>query len=1138
MAAFLFSFSTTRNAATVPPELRRQFHIEMDEQTRLETRLWTTSLSSFGTLSIALRRAVRSGDETPPLLSELKAEHTALLHFYRALHAEENRASFADLPQQALSIGAEPLTRAARAALWDALALHLWGTGWREAVETVIAVFVADKALAAMRVAATDDGTLSEDDTAMLRRVMRARVLLPLHRRRADPQAETSDLTPAQRRMILTAQDSIIASGRIRELEEARPRIEAALVLSAETLDRRPEPEDPDTATPPRRPPAADVPLAANTRRRTLDVAGRRRALVAAVRDRLGDAPAGRVFELTGSAAEDPEDALDAIDDEIATLAERVRPEVLTLSHSAFAAFGAQFTTEERLPPGAIAVAMHRDPDGGSHVYLTRHHGAALPPLAVVSGTLTAGDTAQRIVPQAVPEEEDAFETYRLTETPLQGTFVDVSLTLLSARAGASPQSLDSFRLFPALPHTGIAELTETVDDDDDPPPLLHGITRLGLIDYRRVEQELSCYVTGEISRVENILASAFKERVSRNLSMVETEQEVTQEVASEHQTETETTETLQMQSEVTEVLREETDKQYEAGASVTVGFGNSSEMTADTGFHYNTVSSGEQSTTEAIDIAKSVTRQVQAKLMQKTTGRRQSLSRREFEDITKNGFDNRNNPDHVVGVYRYLDKIYTNRLVNLGQREVVEFTIPEPARAFVFAQKKAMDEADAASARRPPRPRSVGLAGPESITARTWRDFAQIYKVELNPPPPRKIVVSRSFADSIPVVQEAPDEDAPPGAVPRPGHGAAYNEILVPDGYVAKRARAVVEFLGWPRTGEQPIWPFLQASIRGIAARFTDEYGNEPFENEDDWTSGPLTFNETLPGIEGSVPVAIVASAVSAYSLTVEVVCRRRRVVYEDWQARSYHVLIEAYRALKAEYDEAVEEQEEDAARVDLNPRFKRRHMEREIKRLCIEMMVREFPDVKISANHYRQPDEDSFPRMKQAPRLDRHAEVVRFFETAFDWGIMAYIFYPYFYGPRRDWSAKLSLEATRDRLFAAFLSSGMARVMLPVRLGMEDAVNYFLETGEIWFGGGFATEAGDDHYISIAEELAASQGREQTIEAEWETRLPTNLTILQSAASALIEEGLPCRIEEERIGRGPSRLAPVLPSPGEGPG
>ena len=64
-----------------------------------------------------------------------------------------------------------------------------------------------------------------------------------------------------------------------------------------------------------------------------------------------------------------------------------------------------------------------------------------------------------------------------------------------------------------------------------------------------------------------------------------------------------------------------------------------------------------------------------------------------------------------------------------------------------------------------------------------------------------------------------------------------------------------------------------------------------------------------------------------------------------------------------------------------------------------------------------------------------------IRFFEQAFEWEQMIYLFYPYFWGTKFFWMFKMSIEEA-DPLFKDFLKAGAARVTVPVRPGFEKAV------------------------------------------------------------------------------------------------
>jgi hypothetical protein len=82
----------------------------------------------------------------------------------------------------------------------------------------------------------------------------------------------------------------------------------------------------------------------------------------------------------------------------------------------------------------------------------------------------------------------------------------------------------------------------------------------------------------------------------------------------------------------------------------------------------------------------------------------------------------------------------------------------------------------------------------------------------------------------------------------------------------------------------------------------------------------------------------------------------------------------------------------------------------------------------------------------------LDQYTALAKFMEQAFEWSIMNYTFYPYYWADRTQWQTMYLTESI-DPLFRSFLQVGMARVIVTVKPGFEDAVQYFLTTGQVWF-------------------------------------------------------------------------------------
>src|SRR5690606_28310926 len=114
------------------------------------------------------------------------------------------------------------------------------------------------------------------------------------------------------------------------------------------------------------------------------------------------------------------------------------------------------------------------------------------------------------------------------------------------------------------------------------------------------------------------------------------------------------------------------------------------------------------------------------------------------------------------------------------------------------------------------------------------------------------------------------------------------------------------------------------------------------------------------------------------------------------------------------------------------------------ELKRLCIEMLTKPF-GFEMGQDFYQNGKHD-IPEIKLSSNLDIYASHVSFFEQAFDWEILSQKFYPYYWADKRDWKTLFQTQDGLDYSFQSFLQSGMARVVVPVREGFEDAVTYFM--------------------------------------------------------------------------------------------
>ncbi len=83
------------------------------------------------------------------------------------------------------------------------------------------------------------------------------------------------------------------------------------------------------------------------------------------------------------------------------------------------------------------------------------------------------------------------------------------------------------------------------------------------------------------------------------------------------------------------------------------------------------------------------------------------------------------------------------------------------------------------------------------------------------------------------------------------------------------------------------------------------------------------------------------------------------------------------------------------------------------------------------------------------------------------------------------------------------------MARVVVTVKPGFEDAVNFYMSTGKIW-NGGEVPVIGEPMYLSIVDEMRKPLGKKYG--KAWSSRVPTSLTILQAQSIGLnVTKALP---------------------------
>ena len=249
-----------------------------------------------------------------------------------------------------------------------------------------------------------------------------------------------------------------------------------------------------------------------------------------------------------------------------------------------------------------------------------------------------------------------------------------------------------------------------------------------------------------------------------------------------------------------------------------------------------------------------------------------------------------------------------------------------------------------------------------------------------------------------------------------------------------------------------------------------------------------------------------------------MNITCSLKDEIKQAWQQEVYSAIENEYERLFEEYEAEAEikKSEEEASKEEpveeiVSNAMARQIIERELKRLCIEMMVRPFC-ISIGSYFYenREACEYPIPQIQQTADYQNYLDLSKFFEDAFDWQLMSYTLFSYFWGFECRWAKLLQAKNLND-LLQAFANAGMAKVLLPIKCQYGVAVAYFLETGQILKSQDIVIDDTSGKYLSLFEELKNCDS-EIEVEGSWETREPSRLTILQKDSALIDEEGLPC--------------------------
>lgn len=216
----------------------------------------------------------------------------------------------------------------------------------------------------------------------------------------------------------------------------------------------------------------------------------------------------------------------------------------------------------------------------------------------------------------------------------------------------------------PIFPGTAVAvdEAVTSFSDDTGCK-----VKPLGIADLRRVEQKLICNVPGEIAHIENIMKSEAKERATRRLQRSEDTTLLVTDSESQEERDTITTDRFQMEKATSKVLDQ--NQSFDVGVTIATGIktiGGQIDISASSG--YSSASASSVADEQAVSYAKEVTDRARKLVIERAHKEQTRKVIDEFEETNKHLYDNKEGAGHVVGLYRWVDKVYEAKVVTMAK--------------------------------------------------------------------------------------------------------------------------------------------------------------------------------------------------------------------------------------------------------------------------------------------------------------------------------------------------------------------------------------------------------------------------------------------------------------------------------------
>ncbi|MFZ1321222.1 MAG: hypothetical protein WAT71_06660 [Ignavibacteria bacterium] len=608
-----------------------------------------------------------------------------------------------------------------------------------------------------------------------------------------------------------------------------------------------------------------------------------------------------------------------------------------------------------------------------------------------------------------------------------------------------------------------------------------HEVRVLGIADLLIVEQKLARYELGEISHIENVLKSELRDRKHRISNLTEESVTTETEETDFKENDLSSSERFELQSESQKVINESTN--IEAGATISASYG---FVDSTANFNYSNNNSLSETQRSASNFARETISKAVSKLEKRNLERRFRRTVKETEEINQHTFDNtKDGADNITGIYRFVNKIYNAQIVNYGKRLMLEFIVPEPAAFLRHVMTLQPTDNSIVKPEEPGYCSSYGRVftplRAQDIDKTSYLIWSSKYGVEnITPPPAEYIIIGQSFSKDGQDLRKETESNTE-------HHIYWHSEnapIAINNGYLPQQGKAVVDFtyVDIANINTESTNQKLTVQLGDEQHTFMPQEYPTDLADQKKYDPNANIINHKSFVIEGkptnSLPLTISTWGVMAFGLNITLLCKRTEEALVKWQIDTYNAIMNAYNDQLNRYYNAIESAKIRAGFTQIsgtNPIANRETEKTELKRGCITLLTgQQFEGFdamvrNVGFNGYPEIDFDV---------AAEEGKFISFFEQAFEWNNMTYLFYPYFWAKKDQWTMLSRLTDT-DPQFAKFLQAGSCRISLPVRVSFEDTMLNYLNNNIIWSaeGGSFinsdTSNELDMMHLSLLEEL-----------------------------------------------------------------